>query len=417
MSQWQGFYKLPWSDRVAITAKNKLLDEQQVSLIADNYDEVGAQLVENYLYNFGVPTGLLLDLPVDGELVVVPMTTEEPSVIAAANNGAKMMRMGDGIKTTMSDRLVRGQVILTDVSDITALTEWVTTHSEELITEINATRPSMVKRGGGLKKLSVSALDDTTAEVTLFVDTQAAMGANVVNSLAECASRLLRAQGYTVLMGILSNYATESIVEASVRIPVDVLEAKDGTPGLEVAEKIAQASYIEELTPYRAVTSNKGIMNGVEAVALASGNDTRAINAALHAFASRDGKYRGLVNWTLDGSELVGHTELPILVGVVGGSIGIVPAVKLNHTLMDRPNVARLSAILAGVALAQNLAALRALVSTGIQAGHMALQGKSLALQVGATPDEVMSLAVALEKAGKFDETTARELLTALREQ
>lgn len=416
MSQWQGFYKLPWAERVAVTADNKQLTSDQVTLIEENYNAVGAQLVENYLYNFGVPTGLLLDLPIDGENVVVPMTTEEPSVIAAANNGAKMMRMGQGVQTDMPERLVRGQVILTDVADFDALAQWVASEEACLIDDINASRPSMVKRGGGLKKLTVQSLDETTAEVTLFVDTQAAMGANVVNSLSEAASRIFRSEGYDVLMGILSNYATESLVHAVVRIPVDALQAKDGTAGDIVAKKIEQASRIEQLTPYRAVTANKGIMNGVEAVALASGNDTRAINAALHAYASRDGQYRGLVNWFVDGDELVGETELPILVGVVGGSIGIVPAVQMNHALMDQPNVERLSSILAGVALAQNLAALRALVSTGIQAGHMALQGKSLALQVGASPEEVPQLAQALEQAGKFDEDTARNLLTTLRQ-
>lgn len=416
MSQWQGFYKLPWAERVTVTADNKKLTHEQVALIAENYDAVGAQLVENYLYNFGVPTGLLLDLPVDGQSIVVPMTTEEPSVIAAANNGARMMRAGEGVKTHMPERLVRGQVILTDVSDMDVLTAWVQQKETVLIDQINATRPSMVKRGGGLKKLVVQSLDTTTAEVTLFVDTQAAMGANVVNSLAEAASELFREQGYNVLMGILSNYATESLVQAAVRIPVAALAAKDGTPGDMIANKIAQASHIEQLTPYRAVTANKGIMNGVEAVTLASGNDTRAINAALHAYASRDGQYRGLVNWTVEHDELVGRTELPILIGVVGGSIGIVPAVKLNHVLMDEPTVERLSGILAGVALAQNLAALRALVSTGIQAGHMALQGKSLALQVGASPEEVPPLTQALVEAGRFDEETARTLLATLRQ-
>lgn len=416
MSQWQGFYKLPWAERVTVTADNKKLTREQVALIEENYDAVGAQLVENYLYNFGVPTGLLLDLPVDGQSVVVPMTTEEPSVIAAANNGARMMRAGEGVKTRMPERLVRGQVILTDVSDMDVLAAWVQRKETVLIDRINATRPSMVKRGGGLKKLAVQILDATTAEVTLFVDTQAAMGANVVNSLAEAASEIFREQGYNVLMGILSNYATESLVQAAVRIPVAALAGKDGTPGDMIANKIAQASHIEQLTPYRAVTANKGIMNGVEAVTLASGNDTRAINAALHAYASRDGQYRGLVNWTVEHDELVGQTELPILIGVVGGSIGIVPAVKLNHMLMDDPTVERLSGILAGVALAQNLAALRALVSTGIQAGHMALQGKSLALQVGAAPEEVPRLAQALVEVGRFDQETARTLLATLRQ-
>ena len=169
------------------------------------------------------------------------------------------------------------------------------------------------------------------------------------------------------------------------------------------------------MSPYRAVTSNKGMLNGIEAAVLASGNDTRAVNAALHAYAAQGGQYHGLTRWTVQGDELLGETTLPLILGVVGGSIGIVPAVKLNHALMDNPTVNELTSTIAAVGLAQNLAAIRALVSTGIQAGHMALQAKSLALQVGATPAEVPALTAALQQAGKFNEATVRELLAKLR--
>lgn len=415
MANWQGFYKLSWQERLQRTIENKNLTADQAALITQHYDMVGEQQVENYLYNFGVPTGLLRELPVDGRLVTVPMSTEEPSVIAAANNGARMMRAGAGVQTVIESRLVRGQIILDNVANVAALQTYVETHLTQLLQVANDAHPSMAKRGGGAKALTVEVLDTQTAIVNVLVDPKAAMGANVVNTMSEAIASVLRQAGYEVLMAILSNFATESLVKAKVAVPVTALATKQGMSGAEVAAKIAAASRIETLSPYRAVTSNKGMLNGIEAAVLASGNDTRAVNAALHAYAAQGGQYHGLTRWTVRGEELLGETTLPLILGVVGGSIGIVPAVKLNHALMDNPTVNELTSTIAAVGLAQNLAAIRALVSTGIQAGHMALQAKSLALQVGATPAEVPALTAALQQAGKFNEATARELLAKLR--
>ncbi|MCT8401440.1 hydroxymethylglutaryl-CoA reductase, degradative [Weissella cibaria] len=415
MANWQGFYKLSWQERLQRTIENKNLTADQAALITQHYDMVGEQQVENYLYNFGVPTGLLLELPVDGRLVTVPMSTEEPSVIAAANNGARMMRAGAGVQTVIESRLVRGQIILDNVADVVALQTYVETHLTQLLQVANDAHPSMAKRGGGAKALTVEVLDAQTAIVNVLVDPKAAMGANVVNTMSEAIASVLRQAGYEVLMAILSNFATESLVKAKVAVPVTALATKQGMSGADVAAKIAAASRIETLSPYRAVTSNKGMLNGIEAAVLASGNDTRAVNAALHAYAAQGGQYHGLTHWTVQGDELLGETTLPLILGVIGGSIGIVPAVKLNHALMDNPTVNELTSTIAAVGLAQNLAAIRALVSTGIQAGHMALQAKSLALQVGATPAEVPALTAALQQAGKFNEATARELLAKLR--
>lgn len=415
MANWQGFYKLSWQERLQRTIENKNLTADQAALITQHYDMVGEQQVENYLYNFGVPTGLLLELPVDGRLVTVPMSTEEPSVIAAANNGARMMRAGAGVQTVIESRLVRGQIILDNVADVVALQTYVETHLTQLLQVANDAHPSMAKRGGGAKALTVEVLDAQTAIVNVLVDPKAAMGANVVNTMSEAIASVLRQAGYEVLMAILSNFATESLVKAKVAVPVTALATKQGMSGADVAAKIAAASRIETLSPYRAVTANKGMLNGIEAAVLASGNDTRAVNAALHAYAAQGGQYHGLTRWTVQDEELLGETTLPLILGVVGGSIGIVPAVKLNHALMDNPTVNELTSTIAAVGLAQNLAAIRALVSTGIQAGHMALQAKSLALQVGATPAEVPALTAALQQAGKFNEATARELLAKLR--
>ena len=384
MANWQGFYKLSWQERLQRTIENKNLTADQAALITQHYDMVGEQQVENYLYNFGVPTGLLLELPVDGRLVTVPMSTEEPSVIAAANNGARMMRAGAGVQTVIESRLVRGQIILDNVADVVALQTYVETHLTQLLQVANDAHPSMAKRGGCAKALTGEVLDAQTAIVNVLVDPKAAMGANVVNTMSEAIASVLRQAGYEVLMAILSNFATESLVKAKVAVPVTALATKQGMSGADVAAKIAAASRIETLSPYRAVTSNKGMLNGI-------------------------------TRWTVQGDELLGETTLPLILGVVGGSIGIVPAVKLNHALMDNPTVNELTSTIAAVGLAQNLAAIRALVSTGIQAGHMALQAKSLALQVGATPAEVPALTAALQQAGKFNEATARELLAKLR--
>ena len=403
MADWHGFYKLSWRERLDKTIENKQLTAEQVALIEAQYDAVGEQQVENYLYNFGVPTGLLPDLPVDGRLVTVPMSTEEPSVIAAASNGARMMRAGEGVKTTIQSRLLRGQVILTDVANVDALQEYVSSNNQALLQAANDAHPSMAKRGGGAKALTVEVLDEQTAIVNVMVDPKAAMGANVVNTMSEAVAEKLTIAGYQVL------------IKARVAIPVDALATKQGMPGAEVARKIAAASHIEQLSPYRAVTSNKGLLNGIEATVLASGNDTRAVNAALHAYAANNGQYHGLTSWTVQDDMLLGETTLPLMLGVVGGSIGIVPAVKLNHALMDNPTVNELTSIVAAVGLAQNLSALRALVTTGIQAGHMALQAKSLALQVGATTEEVPALTARLQQIGQFNETVARETLATLR--
>ena len=415
MANWHSFYKRPWSERLTILTNNQNLTTAEQQLMQNSYDHIGAQQVENYIYNFGVPTGLLLQLPVNGREMIVPMTTEEPSVIAAANNGARMMRYGNGVKTKRQEHLMRGQVIIVNLSDIAGLQSLVQDHMTELLQIANDAHPSMAARGGGAKRLAVDVLDETTVAVNVLVDTKEAMGANTVNTMAEAVATQLRQKGYQVLMAILSNYGTESLVEAEVAIPVTALATKQGLPGQVVAEKIAAASHMEELSPHRAVTANKGILNGIEAVVLASGNDTRAVNAALHAYAAHNGQYSGLISWQVVNDQLIGRTVMPMSVGVVGGSIGIVPAVKLNHHIMDNPNAEQLASIIIATGLAQNLAALRALVSTGIQAGHMALQAKSLAIQVGAKDNEVDLLVARLNQSSQINASMAQQLLQEMR--
>ncbi len=416
MTNWHSFYKRPWSERLTILTDNQNLTIDEQQLMQDQYDDIGAQQVENYIYNFGVPTGLLLQLPVDGQEFIVPMTTEEPSVIAAANNGARMMRQGSGVKTKRREHLMRGQIMLVNLSDMAKLQQFIQNQELQLLQIANDAHPSMAARGGGAKQLTIDVLDENTAAVNVLIDTKEAMGANTVNTMAEAVATQLRQQGYQVLMAILSNYGTEALVEAEVAIPVTALATKQGVSGQTIAEKIALASHLEELSPHRAVTSNKGILNGIEAVVLASGNDTRAVNAALHAYAAHTGQYSGLISWQVGHDQLVGRTVMPMSIGVVGGSIGIVPAVKLNHHIMGNPSAEQLAGIIIATGLAQNLAALRALVSTGIQAGHMALQAKSLAIQVGAMNDEVEQLVAQLNQTNQINAAMARQLLQKMRD-
>lgn len=416
MTNWHSFYKRPWSERLTILTDNQNLTIDEQQLMQDQYDDIGAQQVENYIYNFGVPTGLLLQLPVDGQEFIVPMTTEEPSVIAAANNGARMMRQGSGVKTKRREHLMRGQIMLVNLSDMAKLQQFIQNQELQLLQIANDAHPSMAARGGGAKQLTIDVLDENTAAVNVLIDTKEAMGANTVNTMAEAVATQLRQQGYQVLMAILSNYGTEALVEAEVAIPVTALATKQGVSGQTIAEKIALASHLEELSPHRAVTSNKGILNGIEAVVLASGNDTRAVNAALHAYAAHTGQYSGLISWQVEHDQLVGRTVMPMSIGIVGGSIGIVPAVKLNHHIMGNPSAEQLAGIIIATGLAQNLAALRALVSTGIQAGHMALQAKSLAIQVGAMNDEVEQLVAQLNQTNQINAAMARQLLQKMRD-
>lgn len=415
MADWQGFYKLDWAARVERVSAQLGLSAEQRELIEKHYDAIGEQQVENYLYNFGVPMGLVTELPVDGRLVNVPMATEEPSVIAAANNGARMMRTGQGVVTKMQRRLIRGQVVVTDLTDVQAFVTLIQRRRDELLHIANAARPSMQDRGGGAKEIKLEILDQSRVIVNVMVDPKEAMGANVVNTMAEAVANYLREHDYHVLMAVLSNYATEALVSARVEIPVAGLATKQGIDGALVAQRIVAANEIEYLSPYRAVTSNKGIMNGIEAVVLASGNDVRAINASVHAYAGRDDQYHGLARWTLENETLVGGIELPLALGTVGGSIGIVPAVQLNQTLMGNPSVKELGGIVAAIGLAQNLAALRALVSTGIQKGHMALQARSLAIAAGALLTEVDEVVGALQASEEYTLKAAQTILHTIR--
>ena len=419
---WNGFSKKSYHERLELLKAQALLSpEKQTSLEQDEQMSVTVadQLSENVVGTFSLPYSLVPEVLVNGQEYTVPYVTEEPSVVAAASYASKIIKRAGGFTAQVHERQMIGQVALYQVADPEQAQEKIASKKAELLELANQAYPSIVKRGGGARYLHVEQIKGETdfLVVYLHVDTQEAMGANMLNTMLEALKPVLEelSQGQS-LMGILSNYATDALVTASCRIAFRYLSPQRDQ-GREVAEKIALASQFAQADPYRATTHNKGIFNGIDAILIATGNDWRAIEAGAHAFASRDGRYQGLSQWTLDmeREELVGEMTLPMPVATKGGSIGLNPRVALSHELLGNPSAKELAQIIVSIGLAQNFAALKALVSTGIQQGHMKLQAKSLALLAGASESEVAPLVERLIADKTFNLETAQRYLENLR--
>lgn len=419
---WNGFSKKSYHERLELLQAQAFLSpEKQTSLEQDEQISVTVadQLSENVVGTFSLPYSLVPEVLVNGQEYTVPYVTEEPSVVAAASYASKIIKRAGGFTAQVHERQMIGQVALYQVADPEQAQEKIASKKAELLELANQAYPSIVKRGGGARDLHVEQIKGETdfLVVYLHVDTQEAMGANILNTMLEALKPVLEelSQGQS-LMGILSNYATDSLVTASCRIAFRYLSLQKDQ-GREIAEKMALASQFAQSDAYRAATHNKGIFNGVDAILIATGNDWRAIEAGAHAFASRDGRYQGLSQWTLDveREELVGQMTLPMPVATKGGSIGLNPRVTLSHELLGNPSAKELAQIIVSIGLAQNFAALKALVSTGIQQGHMKLQAKSLALLAGASESEVAPLVERLIADKTFNLETAQRYLENLR--
>ena len=420
---WNGFSKKSYQERLELLKAHQALlsPEKQESLEQD--EQIGVtvadQLSENVVGTFSLPYSLVPEVLVNGQDYTVPYVTEEPSVVAAASYASKIIKRAGGFDAPVHERQMIGQVALYQVADPELAQVKIVSKKAELLELANQAYPSIVKRGGGARDLHVEQIKGETdfLVVYLHVDTQEAMGANMLNTMLEALKPVLEelSQGQS-LMGILSNYATDSLVTASCRIAFRYL-SRQKNQGREIAEKIALASQFAQSDPYRAATHNKGIFNGIDAILIATGNDWRAIEAGAHAFASRDGRYQGLSRWSLDTDteELVGEMTLPMPVATKGGSIGLNPRVALSHELLGNPSAKELAQLIVSIGLAQNFAALKALVSTGIQQGHMKLQAKSLALLAGASESEVAPLVERLIADKTFNLETAQRYLENLR--
>lgn len=416
MKVFDKYYQKEWAERLDILATEMLSkDDSETLKKMARTPEIGDTMIENYVTDFTLPEGLALNYVVNEKEYVIPMVVEEPSVIAASCNAAGIVKKAGGFHAEVTRRQMIGQVIMENVRDVVSLSGSLQSHADQLVKVANAAHPSLQKRGGGARDVRVRALDNDLVSLDLIVDTQEAMGANMMNTMLEAVATYIRQQfDQDVLMSILSNYATQCLVTATCRIPVDLL-TKRQIKGDQAAMKIAAASRVAQLDPYRAVTHNKGIMNGVDAVVIATGNDWRAIEGAAHAYASRDGHYRGLSTWEVVDNELCGRITLPMPVGTVGGSIKIVPLVKINHQLLRVNNARELMTVIAAVGLGQNLAALYALVTEGIQRGHMRLQLKSLARSVGATDAEIPAVVARMTAQNTRDSAGAQAALKWVR--
>ena len=414
MTDWQhGFYKLSADDRRQQLTKARQLSPIEEQVLANTSSDLGNELVENYITDYSLPEGVALNITVNNRQYVVPMVIEEPSVIAAASNGAHRVSRSGGFNAPQQDRQLVGQVVLDDVTDKAAVTSWLLKHQDEILTIANQAHPSMQARGVGAKSMKVRTTGDFIS-VDLGIDVCQAMGANSVNTMAEAVGKWLTGQGFHVITAILSNLATQSLQTATCKVDFRYLATPE-MDGKEVAQRIARLSDLAQVDPYRAATHNKGIMNGIDAVMIASGNDWRAIESGAHAYAARDGQYRGLSTWEIQDDYLVGKIVLPLPVGVIGGSIGLNKMTKINYHISQIKSAEELAAVTASIGLAQNLAALRALTTTGIQAGHMKLQYRSLAASVGATPAEVPLVVARLKQRSHVDQALAKEILSTIR--
>jgi hydroxymethylglutaryl-CoA reductase len=412
-SRIAGFYNMKLEERLKIVKEWAQLSDNEVATILNfgNLDQrLAESMIENVIGAMSYPFAIAVNFKINGKDYLVPMVLEEPSVVAAASNAAKMLREGDGIKAEASKQFMIGQVYLMKVPSPYYASMEILKHKNELLDIANSTNKTLLKVGGGAKDVEVKVIETRrgiAVAVNIIVDVVDAMGANTVNTMAEAVAPYLeKLVGGEARLRIVSNYAIHRLVRAWVRVSPDVIGGK------EIAEKIVDASAIAESDPFRAVTHNKGILNGIIAIALATAQDHRAIEAGAHAYATRDGIYKPLSRWDLDSENyLTGFLEIPLQVGIVGGAVKTHPVAQIALKIMGIKTAKELAEVMAAVGLAQNFAALRALVTAGIQSGHMKLHARNLAILAGAKGELVELIANQMIKDGKISFDYAKQLI------
>ncbi|MBL8608024.1 MAG: hydroxymethylglutaryl-CoA reductase, degradative [Myxococcales bacterium] len=419
-SRLPGFYKLTVDERRSLVSEATGADTRDIerALEGGGLDaETADKFVENVIGTYSIPFGVALNVRVNDRDFVVPMVVEEPSVVAAASNAAKMARAGGGFRAEVDPPLMISQIQLTHVPDIDRARAALAEAEAEILARADRAVPGLVARGGGARGIEVRVLGDATERmvvVHVIVDCRDAMGANLINSVAEAvADRLAELTGGRVGLRILSNLCDKRTVRVTCRVPAEAL-ATDDMDGSAVIDGIVNASRFAELDPYRAATHNKGIMNGVDAVVIATGNDWRAVEAGAHAYAARSGHYSPLATWRREGDTLVGRIQLPLALGTVGGTLRVHPAARLSLHILGAPSASELAQVAAAIGLASNLAAVRALATDGIQRGHMALHARSVAVAAGATGDLVERVAQMIVEARDITVEAARRALSVL---
>ena len=412
------FYKMTLAERHEYLLQNSNLKAEDLETWLPSAGlsfETADHMIENAVGLFSLPLGISQNFIVNGKPVLVPMVVEEPSVVAAVSYMAKLAQPG-GFKAWMHSQEMIGQVQLLDLVDLNAARSLIESHEPELLEQVRALNPGLTRHGGGVRELEVRRIEQSPIGsflvVHLILDAADAMGANMVNTAVESLAPLLAAlTGARAHLRILSNLSDRRLATAEVSLSLEKL-AFEGFGGEQVRDGVIEAWAFAEADPYRAATHNKGIMNGVDAVLLATGNDWRAVEAGAHAYAARGDHYSSLSTWTAgeDGS-LKGSLTLPLAIGIVGGATRVHPAAKTNLKLMGVEHASDLGEIIASVGLAQNLAALRALATEGIQKGHMTLHARQVALAAGAADEQVEALARELTAVGKITLSEATRIL------
>ena len=418
-SRLPGFYKLSIDERLehaasvaGLDAKTKAAFQMLGGLEPDQADH----MVENVIGVFGLPLGIATNFLINDRDILVPMAIEEPSVIAGASFMAKLAREGGGFHAETTEPLMIGQIQILDVPDLEAAKTKILEHRDEILAEADRVDPMILSLGGGARDIEVRILTETPVGPMLIVhliyDTRDAMGANTINTAVERLSPTLESlsQGRTHLK-ILSNLADRRLAKVTCTVPTAALAFETFT-GPSVRDGIVEAWAFAAADPYRAATHNKGIMNGVDAVVIATGNDWRAVEAGAHAYAARSGRYTSLSEWGVDEvGDLEGSLELPLAVGTVGGATRVHPLAKACLALMGVDSARELAQVIAAVGLAQNLAALRTLASEGIQRGHMSLHARQIAIAAGAVGGQIDRIAAKMITQGTIHINHARELL------
>ncbi|MBC1859531.1 hydroxymethylglutaryl-CoA reductase, degradative [Listeria welshimeri] len=423
MKSFDKFYKKTLEERQAILAEYANLNEGEQAFLAStgalSFDKAN-HMIENTVGIYSLPLGLGMNMLLNDKKYIVPMAMEEPSVVAAQSSGAKLIAQNGGITSTATDRKMIGQIELITVPDVEAAEEKVIANREKLIAIANNAHPSLLKRGGGAVDLQVrttkTASDETLFIIHLLVDTQEAMGANMVNTMVETlAPELEILTGGVANMRILSNLVDDATATATCRLSPESLSTKTQS-GEWVRDRIIAAYEFADADIYRAATHNKGIMNGIDAVIMAFGNDWRAVEAASHAYTARTGSYKPMSKWSKDADGyLIGELTLPMPVAFVGGSIAIHPIASLSKKIARVESAKELAMLVCAVGLTQNLAALKALVTEGIQRGHMSLQAKSLAMTAGAEANEIEQVAQFLQETKQLNVMAAKKYIAELR--
>ncbi|WP_026908811.1 hydroxymethylglutaryl-CoA reductase, degradative [Paucisalibacillus globulus] len=421
-SRIPGFYKKTVEERRELLREALEFEDNELNILSSQEAlpiETADKMIENVIGTFPLPLGLGLNFLINGKDYIIPMAVEEASIVASASHIAKIVRDAGGFKTEASERIMIGQIQIVGCADFNAAKQSLLDSKQELIEAANAAYPSIVARGGGARGLDVRILNDAPNSdygkmlvLHMYVDTCDAMGANIINTMVESLAPVVEdLTSGKVYLRILSNFADRCVAKATCVIPPKLLVTGDHS-GEEVRDGVVHAFEFADSDPYRAVTHNKGIMNGIDPVVIATGNDWRAVEAGAHAYASRTGRYRSMTKWSVDDEgNLIGELELPMSIGTVGGAIRVHPISQLAHKMLKTESASELAQVIVAVGLAQNLGALKALVTDGIQKGHMALHSRSVAIAAGATGEMIDIIAEQLVKSKEIRVGKAKELV------